>query len=139
MTEEAYSNMPPLATKPAAPAQSDLSALRDLALSLKEAGQVEQALLLLKQLAISHPGDAETLRQSARLLNEQGRILECLHTLLSLKTLEYRSQWINDSLRARAPSVISDGGERYNRLREKAVQMMNKAMPALIAEMEKAA
>ncbi len=53
--------------------------------------------------------------------------------------IEYRSQWINDSLRVRAPSVISDGGERYNRLREKAVQMMNRAMPALLAEMEKAA
>jgi predicted Zn-dependent protease len=106
MTEEAYSNMLPLATKPAAPAQSDLSALRDLALSLKDAGQVDQALLLLKQLALSHPGDAETLRQSARLLNEQGRVLECLHTLLSLKTLNPASDVLIEEIRSAIDPTI---------------------------------
>jgi tetratricopeptide (TPR) repeat protein len=106
MTEQAYSNMLQLATKPAAPAQSDLSALRDLAVSLKDAGHVEQALLLLKQLAISHPGDAEILRQSARLLNEQGRILECLHTLLSLKTLAPASDVLLEEIRSAIDPTI---------------------------------
>lgn len=84
----------------AAPAPSELSALRDLALSLKNGGQAEQALLLLKQLAASHPGDAEILRQSARILNEQGKILECLHVLLSLKALGPASDVLLEEIRS---------------------------------------
>ena len=106
MTEKAYSNMPQLATKPAVPAQSDLSALRDLALSLKDAGHVDQALMLLKQLAISHPDDAEILRQSARLLNQQGRILECLHTLLSLKALNPANDFLIEEIRGAIDPTI---------------------------------
>ena len=106
MTAKAYSDMLQLATKPAAPGQSDLSALRALALSLKNAGHAEQALLLLKQLAISHPGDAEILRQLAQLLNEQGRILECLHTLLSLKTLEPASESLIGEIRSAIDPTI---------------------------------
>src|SRR3954468_6459850 len=98
------------APKPAAPAQADLSALRDLALSLKDAGQIEQALLLLKQLATSHPGDAEVLRQSARILNEQGKVLECLHTLLSLKALAPA----NDVLLEEIRSVIDPTIQCFN-------------------------
>ncbi|MGZ5930321.1 MAG: hypothetical protein ACXWLX_13995 [Rhizomicrobium sp.] len=98
--------MPQLATKAAAPAQSDLSALRDLALSLKNAGQAEQALLLLKQLATSHPGDVEILRQSARLLNEQGRTLECLQTLLSLKALHPTTDFLIEEIRSAIDPTI---------------------------------
>ena len=106
MTEQAYSNMLQPATKPAAPMQSDLSALRDLALSLKAAGHIEQALLLLKQLAMSHPGDVEILRQSARLLKEQGRILECLQTLLSLKTLNPATDFLIEEIRGAIDPTI---------------------------------
>ena len=100
MTEERPRNIA------AAPAQSDLGALRALAMSLKDAGQIEQALLLLKQLAISHPGDAEILRQSARILNEQGRILECLHTLLSLKALGPASDVLLEEIRGAIDPTI---------------------------------
>src|SRR5690242_3802799 len=106
MTEKAYSNMLPLAAEPAASAQSDLSALRDLALSLRDAGQAEQALLLLKQLAVSHPGDVEILRQSARLLKEQGRVLECLHTLLCLKALNPATDFLIEEIRGAIDPTI---------------------------------
>jgi predicted O-linked N-acetylglucosamine transferase (SPINDLY family) len=89
-----------------APAQSGLVALRDLAISLKDAGQSGQALQLLQQLATSHPGDAETLRQSARLLNEQGRILECLHVLLSLKAFDAAADVLIPEIRSAIDPAI---------------------------------
>jgi hypothetical protein len=57
---------------------------------------------------------------------------------------EYRSQWINDSIRenARAYERGADagaGGERYNRLKAKALEMMNQLSPALEEDLEKAA
>jgi hypothetical protein len=58
------------------------------------------------QLAMS-----ETLRQSARLLNEQGKILDCLHILLSLKSLNPAQDFLIPEIR----SVIDPTLERFNR------------------------
>lgn len=54
----------------------------------------------------SRPGDAEALAQSARLLNEQGRILDCLHTLLSLKALDPQSLLLMEEIRGAIEPTI---------------------------------
>jgi hypothetical protein len=91
---------------------------------------------LFDMLRLERRAQARAIIDSPDFLETEGR-KEILRRHYPL--IEYRSQWVNDSLRVRVPSVVSDGGERYNRLREKAVEMMHKAMPALAAEMEKAA
>jgi hypothetical protein len=91
---------------------------------------------LFDMLRLERRAQARAIIDSPDFLETEGR-KEILRRHYPL--IEYRSQWVNDSLRVRAPSIISDGGERYNRLRENAVLMMNKVMPALLADMEKAA
>lgn len=58
--------------------------------------------------------------------------------------IEYRSQWINDLVREMFVTPDShtssgDGGERYRRVKEKALALMKELAPEVIAEMEIAA
>jgi FkbM family methyltransferase len=73
------------ATRQAAPSQ--LTALRELAVGLKNDGRSEDALLLLQHLASVYPGDAETLKQLLGMFSAQGRTLEALETLVAFKSV----------------------------------------------------
>jgi len=51
---------------------------------------------------------------------------------------EYRSQWINNHVRDMPQGAHVSGGERYDRLRAQAVEMMQAAWPALEKELRAA-
>jgi FkbM family methyltransferase len=73
------------ATRQAAPSQ--LTALRALAVTLKNEGRDDDALLILQHLACVTPGDAETLKHLISIFGAQGRTLEALETLVALRPL----------------------------------------------------
>ncbi len=93
-----------------APEQLPANTLRDLAFSLHAAGHTGGAILLLKQLVASNPSDIETLRQLASLLSGQGRTLECLETLLALKTQGAGVEILLDQIQA----VVDPAIQRFN-------------------------
>ena len=93
-----------------APGQLAASAQRDLASSLHAAGHTGGAILLLKQLAASNPNDIDTLRELTSLLNGQGRTLECLETLLAIKTQGASVEVLLD----RIQDVINPAIQRFN-------------------------
>jgi predicted O-linked N-acetylglucosamine transferase (SPINDLY family) len=91
---------------------SEVSALLHMAMSMNDAGHGASALLLLKQLVASYPDDAEALRQLAKLLNTQGKILECLNMLVTAKKSGACAEVLPEQIQA----IIDPAAERFNQL-----------------------
>jgi predicted O-linked N-acetylglucosamine transferase (SPINDLY family) len=91
---------------------AQLSLVRNLARSLHAAGHTGSAILLLKELAHSHPKDIETLRQLAGILNASGKTLECLELLQVIRGLGAHWELLLDDVRA----VIAPAIQCFNDL-----------------------
>jgi predicted O-linked N-acetylglucosamine transferase (SPINDLY family) len=116
------------------PKASDVSALRQMAVSLNAAGHGGGAVLLLKQLAVSRPYDAEILCQLSGLLRDQGNTLECLEVLVAAKASGAGAKALAEEVQA----VIEPATERFNQLAaandiEQAVQYAD-ALVALLPD-----
>lgn len=49
--------------------------------------------------------------------------------------IEFRSQWINDTVRSWKPAPFTPGGDRYDRLRVQALKLMEEEFPKLADDM----
>ena len=83
---------------------AEMGDLRTAAQSLYRDGRNAAALILLDK--ILRPGDAETLRQRAKILGKLGRTLEALQALAVLKASSLNVEDLLDDIRSQIPATI---------------------------------